>query len=393
MQIIMRSLCAAAAVLVLLSPWNPVQLASAAASSPDAQHYDSIFCIGDSFIDTGNNPAVFAWYNITDPVTRSPYGSTFFGRATGRNCDGRLIVDFIAEGLKLPFVPPYLGPPFASSSPAAASNGSFRHGASLAVGGATALDVEFYHSRGIPPGGVSKFPLNTSLSVQLEWFESQLKPSLCNTTKGCEELFGRSLFFVGEFGVNDYQFAIGAKMTDKDIRSNVLPPVIKNIRQAIERLIKYGAKTLVVPGVVPLGCSPMVLDIFPEPDPTRYDTAGCIKRHNELAQQHNTLLQKSLDEIHAKNPGVKIIYADFFKPIMEMIESPKQFGFRKDTLHVCCGGPGKHSYNMTVPCGDPKATTCSHPSASVYWDGIHFTEAANRHVATSWLSSISSGGN
>ncbi|CAL4966103.1 unnamed protein product [Urochloa decumbens] len=391
MQIMRSSLCAAAVVLVLLSPWKaPVQLASAAAPSPDAQpHYASIFCLGDSFIDTGNNPAVFGWYKITDPVTRLPYGSTFFNRPTGRNCDGRLIVDFIAEGLKLPFVPPYLGPPF--GSPSQTSNGTFRHGASFAVGGATALDAEFYHSRGIPPGP-TKFPLNTSLSVQLEWLESHLKPSLCNTTKECEELFGRSLFFVGEFGVNDYQFAIGGKMKDADIRSDVVAPIQEAIRQAIERLIKLGVKTLVVPGVIPLGCSPMILSIFPEPDPTRYDSSGCIERHNELARHHNTMLQKSLDEIRGKHPGVKIIYADFFGTILEMIESPPKFGFRKDILQVCCGGPGKHNYNMTVPCGDKKATTCSHPSASVYWDGIHFTEAANRHVASSWLSSISSVG-
>uniref|UniRef100_A0A453EGF7 Uncharacterized protein n=1 Tax=Aegilops tauschii subsp. strangulata TaxID=200361 RepID=A0A453EGF7_AEGTS len=45
----------------------------------------------------------------------------------------------------------------------------FRRGANFAVGSATALDAAFFH------GG--KFPLNVSLGVQLQWFES-LKPSL-----------------------------------------------------------------------------------------------------------------------------------------------------------------------------------------------------------------------
>ncbi|OEL21715.1 hypothetical protein BAE44_0017265, partial [Dichanthelium oligosanthes] len=177
-----RMICAATAVvLVLLSPWVPM-LASTAAASLDARRYDSIFCLGDSFTDTGNNPAVFAWYSLVDPVTQPPYGNTFFGRPTGRNCDGRLIIDFIAQGLGLPNVPPYLGPPFGSPSSSPAQNGSFRQGASLAVGGATALDVEFFHSRNLLPA-TSKFPLNTSLSVQLEWFESHLKPTLCRTTQ------------------------------------------------------------------------------------------------------------------------------------------------------------------------------------------------------------------
>jgi hypothetical protein len=62
-----------------------------------ARRYDSIFSFGDSFADTGNNPAVFAENDVFDPVTRPPYGSTFFGRPTGRNSDGRLIIDFIGN--------------------------------------------------------------------------------------------------------------------------------------------------------------------------------------------------------------------------------------------------------------------------------------------------------
>ncbi|KAF8733538.1 hypothetical protein HU200_014839 [Digitaria exilis] len=175
MQVMRSSLYGAAVVLVLLSPW-------AMASAADGRRYESIFCFGDSFTDTGNNPAVFAWYSVVDPVTRPPYGSSFFGHPTGRNCDGRLIVDFIAEGLGLPYVPPYLGPPFGSPPAAAAAQG-FRQGASLAVGAATAIDVGFFHERGLVPAP-SKFPLNTSLTVQLQWFDSLLKPTLCGTTQG-----------------------------------------------------------------------------------------------------------------------------------------------------------------------------------------------------------------
>lgn len=88
-----------------------------------------------------------------------------------------------AEKLELPYVAPYLGPPFAAApSPAGDDGMRFRHGANFAVGAATALDVAFFRRRDIPGGG-SKFPLNVSLGVQLEWFES-MKPSLCRTTLG-----------------------------------------------------------------------------------------------------------------------------------------------------------------------------------------------------------------
>jgi len=51
----------------------------------------------------------------------------------------------------------------------------------------------------------------------------------------CEELLGRSLFLVGEFGVNDYLFALG-KMSLQGIRSVVVPSIVQTIRQAIEVL-------------------------------------------------------------------------------------------------------------------------------------------------------------
>ncbi|XP_066357616.1 GDSL esterase/lipase At1g28580-like [Miscanthus floridulus] len=87
----------------------------------DEPAFDSIFAFGDSFTDTGNNPVVFGWYDVFDVVMRPPYGTTFFGgHPTGRNSNGRLIIDFIAQGLGLPLVPPYLS-----------HNGSFRQGAKL----------------------------------------------------------------------------------------------------------------------------------------------------------------------------------------------------------------------------------------------------------------------
>ena len=48
----------------------------------------------------------------------------------------------------------------------------------------------------------------------------------------CKELFGRSLFFVGAFGVNDYLLSLVAKSID-EVRSFV-PGVVRTISMAVE---------------------------------------------------------------------------------------------------------------------------------------------------------------
>lgn len=57
--------------------------------------------------------------------------------------------------------------------------------------------------------------------------------ALCvNCAAECKELFGRSLFFVGEFGVNDYHLSL-KKRSVHQVRSFV-PHVIRTISMAIE---------------------------------------------------------------------------------------------------------------------------------------------------------------
>ena len=108
-----------AAVAVVLAA---ASAAGAAAESREAAakgKYHALFNFGDSLADAGNliqngTPEILA-------TARLPYGQTYFGRATGRCSDGRLVVDFLAEALKLPsFLPPYLS----VSSPAASNTRS-----------------------------------------------------------------------------------------------------------------------------------------------------------------------------------------------------------------------------------------------------------------------------
>jgi phospholipase/lecithinase/hemolysin len=138
----------------LLSILSLLLLASVQPAISSLRRYDAIFNFGDSFSDTGNNIVVYAENSLPNPAAQPPYGMTFFGRPTGRNSNGRLIIDFVAKRLRLPLVPPFLS-----------HNGSFSQGANFAVSGATALNVSFF--KDIPIA--SQIALNTTSSVQLQW--------------------------------------------------------------------------------------------------------------------------------------------------------------------------------------------------------------------------------
>jgi hypothetical protein len=123
----------------------------------------------------------------------------------------------------LPLVPPYLD-----------RSQDFSKGANFAVIGARALDQAYFLEQNVtsPPA-----PMNSSLSVQLRWFE-ELKPSLCNSTAAtdkldCDYYLGKSLFFVGEFGGNDYLAFLSSKSVERTTQAYV-PVVINAIAAAAE---------------------------------------------------------------------------------------------------------------------------------------------------------------
>ncbi|RCV17031.1 hypothetical protein SETIT_3G186200v2 [Setaria italica] len=336
-------------------------------SSAPSRNITSMFTLGDSHIDTGNAlimaaPVIPVW------IDKPPYGETFFGHPSGRFSDGRVITDFIAETLGLPFLPAYL-----ASSP----NDVSQQGVNLAVGGATAIEVAFFETNGLVPFKL----LNNSLDVQLGWFE-QIKPSVCDN--GALDCLGKALFFVGELGVNDYNFIWMAGKTDDQVKTYV-PKVVDTISMAVERLINEGAVYIVVPGNPPTGCSPAILTFRLSPNKTEYDHIGCLRDVNAVARYHNLLLRAAVGSLRGRYPHARIVFADFYDPIIRILENPGQFGFAGDALKACCGTGGAYNWDPSAFCGMPGVAACENPAAYVSWDGVHYTEATNRYVAEGWL--------
>ncbi|CAN6359555.1 unnamed protein product [Urochloa humidicola] len=344
-------------------------------SSGSSINITSMFTLGDSHIDTGNAvimaaPVIPVW------IDKPPYGETFFGHPSGRFSDGRVIIDFIAEELGVPFLPAFL-----------TNSTNISHGVNFAVGGATAIEVAFFETNGL----VSFKLLNNSLDVQLGWFE-QIKASVCNGSAsegqeaGCnKDCLGKALFFVGELGVNDYNFIWMAGKTEDEVRTYV-PKIVDTISMAVERLINEGAVSIVVPGNPPTGCSPSVLTMRLSPNKTGYDHIGCLRNVNAVTRYHNLLLRAAVGGLRSKYPHARIIFTDFYEPITRILENPGHFGFGDEVLKACCGaGGGAYNWNGSAYCGMPGVAACGNPAAHVSWDGVHFTEATNRFVAEGWL--------
>ncbi|KAJ0017134.1 hypothetical protein Pint_10439 [Pistacia integerrima] len=336
-----------------------------AVSSVSPRRYEAIFNFGDSLSDTGNFLLSGA---LAFPVIGNlPYGETFFKHSTGRCSDGRLIIDFVAEALGLPYLPPYF---------ALNKGQSFQHGVNFAVSGATALGKEFFEEQKLG----TLLWTNASLSVQIGWFK-KLKTSLCTTKQECDNYLKKSLFFVGEIGGNDYNYPAFVGGNINQLKASV-PLVVEAITKAISMLIEEGAVELVVPGNLPVGCSAVYMTLFRSPNKADYDPRnGCLKAYNAFAKYHNNKLKDALQTLRLKYPHTKIIYADYYGAAKRFYHAPKRYGFTGGTLTACCGGGGPYNFNNSARCGHIGSKACKDPSTFANWDGIHLTEAAYRSIA------------
>ncbi|KAF8723314.1 hypothetical protein HU200_021835 [Digitaria exilis] len=310
--------------------------------------FSRVFAFGNSLTDTGN-AAIFP-LTAGGPFTQPPYGETFFGHPSGRASNGRIIIDFLVEKLQVPQPTPYL---------AGRTAADFVNGSNFAIGGATALEPAFLQSRG----------LTSFLRVT-----------------------ARSFFFVGEMGVNDYFLSLQNNRT-VDETASLVPHVVAAIRSALVVSTRSSIwppctrSTVVVTGMAPLGCAPYFLALFPGA-PGDYDrVTGCNTRLNGLAELHNRELKRTLGELSRIHPRRSFVYGDVYRPIASAVASPAAYGFGDTPLAACCGGGGDpYNFSFASFCGTPASTTCADPSKSIAWDGIHFTEAANRLMATAILS-------
>ncbi|CAI0441973.1 unnamed protein product [Linum tenue] len=343
---------------------------TAAAAAPTRYHpFKKIYAFGDSFTDTGNTrpPSGGGFFGH---VSSPPYGSTYFHRPTNRYSDGRLVIDFVAQSLSLPLLPPY------RSLRGARNNGG---GANFAVGGATAIKHAFFVKNNLT---LDNTPV--SIQTQLQWFDESLRSQGCDgntstaATAACAAAVEDALFWVGEIGVNDYAYTLGSEVSGKTIRRLS----IATVTNFLEGLLKRGAKKMVVQGLPPAGC--LTLAMYLSPDDDR-DELGCVKTVNNQAQVHNSVYRSKLNGLRARYPKASIVYLDYWSAYRAVVRSPGKYRM-KEKFKACCGsGDPPYNFNVFATCGSPGASAaaaaCPDPSRYVNWDGVHLTEGMYRVLA------------
>ncbi|XP_057983249.1 GDSL esterase/lipase At3g27950 [Malania oleifera] len=323
--------------------------------------FPAIYNFGDSNSDTGGISAALTEVTV-------PNGESFFGNPSGRFCDGRLIIDFIAEDLGLPYLSAYLD----------SIGANFRHGANFATGGSS-----------IRPGGYSPFHLGIQISQFVQYksrttalynhLKSRRKSPPFKSVLPRPSEFSKALY---TFDIGQNDLAYGFQHTSEvQVRASI-PDILNQFSEAVHQLYKEGARVFWIHNAGPIGCLPYNVIYYPLKS-GNLDQNGCVKPHNEVAQEFNKQLKDRVSQLTKKLPDAVFTYVDVYSAKYALISNAKSQGF-DDPLKFCCGS----YYGYHIDCGKKAIVNgtvygnpCGDPSRHISWDGVHYSQAANMWVA------------
>ncbi|KAK3153472.1 hypothetical protein QOZ80_2BG0173770 [Eleusine coracana subsp. coracana] len=292
----------------------------------------ALIAFGDSIVDTGNNNHLLTIVRANFP----PYGKDFPGhRSTGRFCDGKISVDFLASALGIKeFLPPYLQQNL--------SLDELRTGVSFA-------------------SAASGYNNNTCLTSSTMTMEKQLQ--LFREYKVKVGTVPERALYIIVSGSNDIvqHFTWADGLTEPDYADIMTQRAISFVRS----LIGEGAKQIAVAGAPPVGCIPSQRRI-----------AGglrtqCATDRNQLALMFNRKLSVELSRLAGRNRGVNIFFVDMYSILADLVQRYEALGF-KNGKDACCGFIGL----AAGPLCNIASRLCEDPGKYVFWDSYHPSERA-----------------
>ncbi|KAJ0024591.1 hypothetical protein Pint_07778 [Pistacia integerrima] len=234
-----------------------------------------MFVFGSSLVSNGNNN----FFPSQSQLNHLPYGIDFRGGPTGRATNGKNVIDFFADNLKLP---PFCPPPFSDPS---TKGPQLVHGVNFASAGSGIID------------DTSPYATNaTNLNTQIDNFEMVTLPALeAQLGRKTSDFLPNYLFVVGTGG-NDYLFNY---FTPKFIFKNAT-------------------------------------DLNPEVFAENLANLLYQKLHVQL---FNARMRQIVDDSRTQMPGSTFVFVNSYKILYDIIKDYASQGF-EDERNACCETEG-----------------------------------------------------
>ncbi|KAJ4721686.1 GDSL esterase/lipase [Melia azedarach] len=289
--------------------------------------YTTIYNFGDSNSATGG-------FSIRKPKPPN---------AHDRFCDGHLIIDFIAEKMKLPYLNAYVN---------SVLEADFHNGANFARAGSS---IRKTNPKAKNESERAKFPRPENFSKALYTFD------------------------IGQNDLTKREILLGSLDQIRPIITEIIDHLASSIKNIYQQ--DHGGRSFWIHNTGPVGCLPFY--IIPNRSSTIHDNVGCVKSYNEIALEFNKQLQEKINTLKTELMEAAIKYVDIYAAKYALISNAKNLGF-DDPFEYCCGGDKQNP--VAVLCGETNNKThifgggCPNPSKFVSWDNIHYTQAANTWV-------------
>ncbi|KAF4358914.1 hypothetical protein F8388_012905 [Cannabis sativa] len=327
------------------------------------------FIFGDALFDAGNN-------NFIPTLSKSdfyPYGIDF-GQPTGRFTNGKTVTDIIGEELGYKdFTLPYLSPLLAITDDKLLEPRVLDLGVNYASAGAGILNET---------GKI--FVGRINMDAQIDNFENTRQNIISSIgNDGAMQLLIQKAVFYISIGSSDFihNYMIPSILSNADL--DLVPSLkfvqnmISNFGNQLTRLYNLGARKIVVLNVGPIGCTPSQRDA----NILSLDNNNCAIFPNRLAQIFNMQLRNLITELTNSLEGSKLVYADVYNVMEDIIENYSKYGF-ENSDSSCCYVVGR--FGGLIPCG-PKSKVCLERNKYVFWDPYNPSQAANEIIAKSLL--------
>lgn len=311
----------------------------------------AMFLFGDSVVDVGNNNYITG-FPLLPQANIYPYGETYFQKPTGRWCDGRLVFDFIAEYLDLPYPKPYLQPGLKPKS--------FEKGVNFASAGSGILDTTYIYEGVI------------NLSVQVQNYLkaiAALKKEIGDTKVSdilCESLF---VFITGNNDVGAY--TSNTTLQQQYTAAEYIGLLVAKLSKEVKLVMNSGARKVLIGGLGPLGCVPSALA-------ATNSTGSCVGVLNTLTEAIDAQLFAYVDGLNAKMNSTFVVLSTQYKSAFTLEEMGTEYGFTHGNT-ACCGS-GLYA-GSSYACGHGNYTLCKDVEKHVFWDFTHLSERAYKILA------------